>query len=69
LLFFTDGVVDAENDRDEYFSLPRLTHALAASDSHDIQGLVDHCLRDLRQFQRSQEAADDVLILGVKRRT
>lgn len=65
LLFFTDGVVDAENEREDYFSVARLSQTLASASGTDVQAVVDHCLHDLRRFQSGQGPGDDLLLLAV----
>ena len=66
LLFFTDGVVEAENSRGDDYSLARLGDALAAAERDPLETVVDRCLRDVRAFQDRARVDDDVLLFAVR---
>jgi phosphoserine phosphatase RsbU/P len=67
LLFFTDGVVDAENSDGEDYNLTRLSETLGSRDTVDLQALVNHCHHDVRQFEAGAAPGDDLLLLAVGR--
>jgi sigma-B regulation protein RsbU (phosphoserine phosphatase) len=66
LLFYTDGAIDAENQRGEDYSTTRLARSLATSGIAPLDAVVDRCLRDVRRFQNGRAATDDLLLLAVR---
>lgn len=66
LLFFTDGVIDAENPDGEDYSRRRLAEAVAAADGHSLDGVLKHCLSDLAGFQNGRRADDDATWMALR---
>jgi sigma-B regulation protein RsbU (phosphoserine phosphatase) len=67
LLFYTDGVIDAENGAGEDYSRRRLAEALTSANGHHLDGMVTHVLADWAAFQNGRRADDDVMLFGVRR--
>lgn len=65
LLLYSDGLIEAHNERGEMFGFPRLRELMRPPrDSHD---LIDHLMRELDQFtgpQREQE--DDITLVALR---
>jgi sigma-B regulation protein RsbU (phosphoserine phosphatase) len=58
LIFYTDGITEARNPRDELFETDRLDHALADC-TLEAQGLLDAILQSLEDFTDGHPADDD----------
>jgi phosphoserine phosphatase RsbU/P len=70
LLFFTDGVTEAINDRYEEYGLARLQTAvcLAAGQPHvSAQTILDAILADVRHFVGGTPQHDDITLVVVRR--
>jgi sigma-B regulation protein RsbU (phosphoserine phosphatase) len=66
LLLYTDGVVEAMNDKEELFGQDRLRSSLASAARQSTQGILDSILRDLRQFTEGEEQSDDITAIVIK---
>src|SRR6202167_5511421 len=66
LIIFTDGLVDAENARQEEFGETRLLSALEAGVSATPKGLLDQLMANLDLFVGATPQHDDVTCLLVK---
>jgi serine phosphatase RsbU (regulator of sigma subunit) len=67
LFFYTDGCVEAENDRREMFGAERLETALhALPPSATPQDVLVHIERAIEQFRGSRELFDDVTVMAVR---
>lgn len=66
LLFYTDGVVEAEAPTGEDFTIGRLAHAVASSPSASLAALLDRCVESVRQFVLDREQADDLTVVALR---
>jgi sigma-B regulation protein RsbU (phosphoserine phosphatase) len=66
LVFFSDGIVDAENDKEEMFGNDRLEAAVAKHRRRSASQLVDAVLTSVAAFQGGREHFDDETILAIK---
>lgn len=66
LLFFSDGMIDAENDRDEMFDIERLTAVLAKHRRGSAATLVDNILKSVSNFQGAVEHFDDETVIALR---
>lgn len=66
LLLYTDGVVEAMNDKEDLFGHNRLRSSLTAAKELSAQGILDNILRDLRQFTEGAEQSDDITAIVIK---
>jgi len=68
LIFYSDGVPDAENADGQFFTMDRLiavSHA-AAGNSQSAQAVADKILRAVDHFRGETEQTDDITILTAK---
>jgi serine phosphatase RsbU (regulator of sigma subunit) len=66
LLFYTDGLVEAHNQRREMFDYPRLLALIAAYNGNPV--LIEYVLSALERFTSKQwEQEDDITMLVVSR--
>lgn len=66
LLLYTDGIVEAMNDKEELFGQNRLRSSLATATELSAQGILDSILHDLRQFTEGAEQSDDITAILIK---
>jgi sigma-B regulation protein RsbU (phosphoserine phosphatase) len=66
LLLYTDGVTDAENPEQSFYSMARLERLLAAAPAASAKALVDFVRDDVRLFTAGAEQADDITLLAVR---
>ncbi len=66
LFLYTDGIVEAMNDKEEFFGENRLRSALAAAARLSAQEILDGVLRDLGQFTKGAEQSDDITAIAIK---
>lgn len=66
LVFFTDGVIDAENPQGHEYGLPRLQQAVTTFHQEPVGTLVEECLADVRVFRAGQAPLDDQLLFAIR---
>lgn len=66
LVFYTDGVIEAANEKDEEYSRDRLAAAVAAGRHLPAAELQAAVLDDIRRFCGRDEFADDLTLMVVK---
>jgi serine phosphatase RsbU (regulator of sigma subunit) len=65
LIVFTDGIVEAENDRNDSMGEDHLAEALKQSEGLDVQESGDYLIDYYRQYILGMEAKDDVTLLTI----
>ena len=65
LFFYTDGVTESMNARQEEFGMARLRRALG-SGKGGSQNLVNRCLNKVKQFSASEPQSDDITMVAVE---
>jgi sigma-B regulation protein RsbU (phosphoserine phosphatase) len=60
LLLYTDGLVDAVNERGEIFGRARVIEALAQAPQTGAEAIAQHILEEMRKFSANQKKRDDV---------
>lgn len=66
VVYFTDGVVEAENSDGEQFGTERLIELIKSNTfltAHDIQSLI---LEQVFEWTGSQDQADDITVVCMK---
>jgi sigma-B regulation protein RsbU (phosphoserine phosphatase) len=66
VLFFSDGMLDAENDRDEMFDMERLTKILAENWQCSASTVVASVLKAVSMFQGGVEHFDDETVIALR---
>jgi phosphoserine phosphatase RsbU/P len=66
LVFYTDGVIEAANERDEEYSQERLAEATAARRALPAAGLLSGLIDDIKDFCRRSDFNDDLTLMVVK---
>jgi sigma-B regulation protein RsbU (phosphoserine phosphatase) len=66
LITFTDGVTEAMDLENNFFSDQRLTDLLQSNDYYTAQEAIDLVAESVRQFQGNAEQADDLTILSIQ---
>jgi sigma-B regulation protein RsbU (phosphoserine phosphatase) len=66
LVFYSDGMIDAENDRDEMFDLDRLTAVLEKHRHCSASTMVSNILKEVSDFQGGVEHFDDETVIALR---
>ncbi len=66
LLLYTDGVTDAENPDNSFYTMARLERLLASAPATGAKAVVDFVRDDVRLFTAGAEQADDITLLAVR---
>lgn len=65
ILLYTDGIIEAKNDRGKMFSLDRLRQIFGQPRSHP-QSLIDELVQQVRKFSRRMPQHDDITLLAIQ---
>jgi sigma-B regulation protein RsbU (phosphoserine phosphatase) len=66
LVLFTDGLVEAENEAHELYSIERLAEAVRAGSQRPARDLLQHALSEVRRFSGRPDFNDDVSLLAME---
>jgi phosphoserine phosphatase RsbU/P len=66
IIFFSDGIVDAVNDKEEMFGDARLTALVTSHIKSTAQEMVDAIYQELSTFQGGVERFDDETVIVLK---
>ncbi|ABK99237.1 ABC transporter substrate binding protein [Pelobacter propionicus] len=65
LLLYTDGVIEAERDRGEFFGSDRLSRLLTEQHERHPREIIDKILAEVTRFTRTRVRADDIALFVV----
>jgi serine phosphatase RsbU (regulator of sigma subunit) len=66
LLLYTDGVTEAENSDDSFYTAARLALLLRTAPTGSAKALVEFVREDIRRFGAGAEQADDITLFAVR---
>ncbi len=66
LFFYTDGLVEAENDRGEQFGPERIEAILVEEHARGIDAVLERIERDVNTFRGAVEMMDDATLMALK---
>jgi sigma-B regulation protein RsbU (phosphoserine phosphatase) len=66
IVFFSDGMIDAENDLDEMFDMDRLTAIIKKNRRCSANTVVGHILKAVSDFQGAIEHFDDETVIALR---
>jgi sigma-B regulation protein RsbU (phosphoserine phosphatase) len=66
VLLYTDGVTEAMNGRDEFYSEERFLTTVRERSWHDSRSLVERVRTSIAEFAQSAPQADDITMLAVR---
>jgi serine phosphatase RsbU (regulator of sigma subunit) len=66
LVLYTDGVIDTENDKNEFFGIQRLRNFVKQNKSSKVQDLAEDLLKELSSFSKDKSQNDDTTFLIIK---
>jgi len=66
IVFYSDGMIDAENDRDEMFDMERLTAILLKNRRCSASTVVGSILKAVSSFQGGVEHFDDETVIALR---
>lgn len=68
LLLFTDGIIEAENEKHEAYGLERLIDVLTRAQTVEQSEQIQFILTDVQQFIKSDKINDDITILLIHKK-
>jgi sigma-B regulation protein RsbU (phosphoserine phosphatase) len=66
IVFVSDGILDAENDKEEMYGDARLSNILCAYRDEPALAIADAILEDVARFQGAKDRFDDETIIVLK---
>ena len=66
LFIYTDGIVDYQNPKGEFYGTDRFYQTLEALQGESVQGIVEKAIRSLIDFGNNAEPLDDITLLGLE---
>ncbi len=66
IVFVSDGILDAENEKDEMYGQERLAQLLCANRDLPAQAIADEILADVTRFQGTHDRFDDETIIVLR---
>ena len=66
LFFYTDGLVETENERNEMFGAERLQAILASQHDAGVDGVLERVERTVRSFRGAAEPFDDATMMALR---
>jgi sigma-B regulation protein RsbU (phosphoserine phosphatase) len=66
LFFYTDGLVETENERNEMFGAERLQEILEAGRTESIHAILQHVEQTVTTFRGSAEPFDDATMMALR---
>lgn len=65
IFLYTDGVPDAQNDKEEFFGQERLETLLRANSGEPPRDLIQKIRRHVQQFIRHNKQFDDITMMAI----
>jgi len=66
LFFYTDGLVEAENEREEMFGIDRLQSLLASAQERGIDQILQNVDEAVKAFRGHAEPLDDATMMVLR---
>ena len=66
LLFYTDGLIEYENDAGELYGKQRFYQKISELNDRPVSELIDMSFRSLMEFGNNTEPKDDISLLGLE---
>jgi sigma-B regulation protein RsbU (phosphoserine phosphatase) len=63
LVFYTDGVTEAQNAKDELYTEQRLQESIKGFNGSSSKELVEHIMKGVQAFVQEKEQFDDITLL------
>ncbi len=68
VIFYTDGIIEAENEAEEMYGTDRLLNLVAGIDSaENAQDIIEDILQDVSDFAGSAQQYDDMTVVVLKK--
>ncbi len=66
VLAYTDGVSEAQNINEEFYSVPRLLKLIQEGDFDSTRSLTDIIIKSVKEFENGTEQFDDITVLALQ---
>jgi sigma-B regulation protein RsbU (phosphoserine phosphatase) len=67
LVAYTDGITEAQNEKDEFYEEKRLVEVVKSKFGQPVKALQNAVLKDIQEFSLKQPQFDDMTLMVVKR--
>lgn len=65
LFIYTDGIVEYQNDKKEFYSEDRFYNSLKVQKKESVQKMIEQCINSLMEFGANTVPQDDITLLGL----
>ena len=66
VMLYTDGAIEARNERNEFYEISRLTESMKKHSSKSIEGMIQSVKEDIYAFIGSRQQTDDITLVGLE---
>jgi sigma-B regulation protein RsbU (phosphoserine phosphatase) len=66
LFVYTDGIVEYQNDKQEFYGDDRFYKSLKKQENESVQNMIDQCIKSLMEFGNNTSPQDDITLLGLR---
>ena len=65
LFIYTDGIVEYQNDNEEFYGDDRFYNSLKVLKNESVHNIIDQCIKSLMEFGNNTSPQDDITLLGL----
>jgi sigma-B regulation protein RsbU (phosphoserine phosphatase) len=66
LVLYTDGIIEAQNQKNEDYTMARLQKLIVNNSKKSVQGMMNMCIDDYQSFRKSD--SDDITLLIIRKK-
>lgn len=66
IILFTDGVIEAQNDMEQFFGMERFSSIVLENSDEKIQSLFSRVIEKISHFRGTTEQSDDITLLALE---
>ena len=66
LFIYTDGIVEYQNDNEEFYGDDRFYNSLKVLKNESVHNIIDKCIKSLMEFGNNTSPQDDISLLALE---
>jgi len=66
LFIYTDGIVEYQNDSEEFYGDDRFYNSLKVLKNESVHNIIDQCIKSLMEFGNNTSPQDDISLLALE---
>ena len=66
LFIYTDGIVEYQNDNEEFYGDDRFYNSLKVLKNESVHNIIDQCIKSLMEFGNNTSPQDDISLLALE---